>query len=530
MNKKSFALSWGRKMFFGLGWALTSLVALNYLQSMILPQTFGGWMYFITTFIGHYGMILSLTYFFIFCPVILIFPTYYISRLWSILLILGLNLGIFFDSYLFARYHFHLNSFLWEILKQNQTLEVFGFTPFKLGLLGFVVFIFFIILWIRGEGLWRKMCGRFSNPVKNWYLVVIAICFMISSVIHMFSYAEGGGPITRIANLFPLNFPIHGKTFLKKYNLIEDAHLPLDQQYGNLYYPANSLKCLSKSPKNLILIVLEDWPTHLSKSQMPSISHYERHGLNFSKHFSGGTNTEDGYFSLLYSLPPIYSVSVKREKTYPILLDQIKKSKGDIVFLKSGKESPVKQFIPEATERELSELPSFLNTRNESGTQSPYFMQVYIGQTDPAQMDASVKEVMSTLMKMDQMNKSIVVVTGTHSQQLTTPFYIIWPGRKNGEMTKTTSHYDILGTVLLEDWKCKNRMSDMGLGKSLFSQEESPKFVSGNYEHLMIVDGKDNKMAIIDKSATLKAQGANVAEMKLILEALNRMTMFYRPR
>jgi membrane-anchored protein YejM (alkaline phosphatase superfamily) len=346
----------------------------------------------------------------------------------------------------------------------------------------------------------------------------------------MFSYAEGGGPITRIANLFPLNFAIDGKLFLKKYGLVKETDLPLDQHYGNLYYPANTLKCQSKSPKNVVMIVIENWPADWNQNQTPFLTHYKKHAVNFTKHFSGGINPEEGYFSLLYSLPPIYSVSVKREKTYPVLLDQMRKMQGDILFFKTSKESPVKQFLSDASELSLDEMIAYFSKRAEAQTKHPYFMQVYVGESDLSQRDISIKEVMSNLIKMDQINKSIVIVTGTHSDNLSTPFYMIWPGKKSLEVTKTTSHYDILGTILLEDWKCKNRMSDVGLGKSLLNQDESIKFVTGNYDHLMIIDAKENKMAVIDESATLKAEGAKVAEMKLILEALNRMTMFYRPR
>jgi hypothetical protein len=73
-------------------------------------------------------------------------------------------------------------------------------------------------------------------------------------------------------------------------------------------------------------------------------------------------------------------------------------------------------------------------------------------------------------------------------------------------------------------------MSDVGLGHSLFNSDESIKFVTGNYDHLMIIDPQKKNMAIIDESAKLQANGAKVDEMKLILDALNRMTMFYRPR
>ena len=530
MNKKKFALSWGRKMFFGPGWLLTSIMGLTYLQSMIIPQGFGSWMYFLTTLVGHYGVILSLVYFFIFCPVILIFPSYYISRIWSILLILTLNLGIFFDSYLFSRYHFHLNSFLWEILKHNRTLDVFGLTPFKLGLMGFVTFIFLVLFWIRGESLWRRMCARFSNPVKNWYLVVVAVCFITSGLIHMFSYAEGGGPVTRMANLFPLNFPVNGKAFLKKQGMIENGDSPLDHHYGNLYYPANSLKCSKPAAHHVVLVVVEDWKDMADKSVMPNLSHYAQHSLNFSNHHSGGTNAQDGYFSLMYSLPPIYSVSVTRQKTMPIFVEQMKNAQADVVFFKSEGTTPVGTYFTDTKEGSLEEITPYLNQRIETGVTKPFFMQVYLAGGNLTKKDAELKEVINSLIKLGLVEKSVIIVTGSHSNTLSTPLFVMWPGKRPGTITKLTSHYDVLSTLMLEDWRCKNKMSDVSLGKSLFSTEETAKLVVGNYEHLMILDGKEPRMATIDHEATLKAEGAKVAEMKLILEALNQMTMFYRPR
>lgn len=530
MNKKFFALSWGRKMFFGLGWALTSLIALNYLQSMILPQSLSGWMYYLMTFIGHYGMMLTLVYFFAYCPLILIFPTYYISRLWSILLILTLNLGIFLDSYLFSRYHFHANSFLWDIYKQQKTLDVFGLNSFKLGLLGFVALILFVAFWMRGESLWRRMCARFSNPVKNWYLVLIFACFITSNLIHMFSFAEGGGPITRIANLFPLHFPVKAKSFLEQHEMINKGMTNKNQHYANMFYPANPLKCTATSPKNVLMIVVENWLVEWNKTEAPHLAHYTQHALSFDHHFSGGSDAQDGYFSLLYSLPPIYSASVLRDHVQPVFMGQLGKFKADVRFYKTEGESLVKNFMPEQIEGQLSEIEPFLLQRKEASATNPIFMQVLLQSGTLQEKDAQIKDLMNLFMRQDLMSQTIVILTGTHSENMATPLYVIWPGKRPAAFTKLSSHYDVLGTVMLEDWKCKNKMNDFSLGKNLLGKEESLQFVSGNYHHLVIRDATTKTLATIDDEKELHVEGSNTSDMKALLDALNRMTLFYRPR
>jgi hypothetical protein len=365
MNKKSFALSWGRKMFFGLGFALTAVVSLNYFQSMIIPQTFVGWIYFLTTYIGQYGVIISLAYFLLYCPVILILPSYYISRVWSIFIILLLNLFIFFDSYLFTRYRFHLNSFLWDFLPDRTALTAFGLTPFKLALIGSVALILFFVLWIRGERLWRTMQSRFRNPVQNWYLVLIFICFITSQLLYMYGDAKGARYITRLLNLFPVNYSLNARETIKQHDLVSKPLTDRNQGYKDFYYPAENLKCPVKHPKNIVFIVMDKWlESDFNPDLMPNIAHYASHGLVFNNHYSGGLETNDGYFSLIYSLPPTYSPSVINQLTEPVLFSQMKKNHFDISFYNTGSPSPLTEYLPNEKEVLVDEIGPHLNKRD----------------------------------------------------------------------------------------------------------------------------------------------------------------------
>jgi len=531
MKKKSFALSWGRKMFFGLGWALTSLMALNYLQSMIIPQTVVGWMYFLTTFVGHYGLLLSLVYFFIYYPVVYIFPSYYVSRIWSIILLLAVNAFIFFDSYLFTRYRFHINSFLWDFLQDKDALSAFGFTPLKLGLIGVVMAILFFVIWFRGEKLWRTMQGRFSNPVKNWYLVLIAICLMTSHLLHMYGDVKGARYITRLAQIFPLHFPLTGKSIIKEQKVELGPHSVTNQGYKDFFYPAKDLNCPMKQPKNILMIVMDHWSAgEMNAEVTPNIFHFSTHGLVFDNHYSGGLNTSDGYFSLLYSLPPVYTDSVLNQSTSPVFLDQIKKSKIDATFFNTGASTPLTHYLPEEKEILTDYIESNLAERDDLAKTDPFLMHVFLGAGSLADKDNQVKMIVDQFIKHKQSSNTIIILTGAYSESLKTPLVIIWPGKQPGSISKLTTHYDVLPSLMLEDWKCKNPPSDFSFGKNIFSKDETDKYVAGTYKDLKIVDITAGTVTSISPKHGVEVSGNDKRDVSAILDALQNLTTFYKKR
>jgi membrane-anchored protein YejM (alkaline phosphatase superfamily) len=537
MNKKSFALSWGRKMFFGLGWVLVSLTALSYFQSMIIPQTTVGWVYFLTTFIGHYGLLLSLVYFFIYCPVVLIFPSYYVSRIWSVTLILSLSLFIFLDSYVFTRFRFHLNSFIWTFLRDQDALTGFGLTPIKLGMIGSVLTVLLVVLWIRGEILWRIMQGRFSNPVKSWYLVIISICFITSQLMYIYGDAKGARYITRLSNLFPLHIPITGKLFLKEQGFISENKPLINQGYKDFNYSFENLKCGMNDSKNVLLIVLDKWAgSELNAESTPNIDHLSSHGILFNNHFSGGLNKNDGYFSLIYSLPPTYSASAINQSAEPIFFQQMKKSDLELSFFQSGDTSPLTDYLPMEKEIFTDYIESHLIKRNELADTKPFLMHVSLNGGTLAEKDNQVKSVIDLFIKQRQIQNTIVVLTAAYSDDMKTPLLVIWPGKASETVAKLTSHYDVLPSIMMEDWKCKRPVEEYSFGKNIFSTAETEMHIAGNYRTMKILDTKEQTLTTLDQynGVEVRSLGSmNVENDKRnivsILEALHKLTSFYRP-
>lgn len=545
MKRKPFALSWGRKMFFGMGWALTSLVALNYFRSMIIPATFGGWFYYLLTYVGHYGMILSLVYFLLFVPVISIFPSYYVSRIWSVFLILIMNVLIFLDGHLFAKYRFHLNSFLFDLLREGNGKDVVGLSSAGWTGVGIVAFVAFLVLWIRGEWIWRAMQARFSNPVKNWYLAVIFLCFVGSHLFHMYGDAKGAKNITKVSSLFPMNFPLTSKGFLRSRGLVSEEPTK-NQGYKDFYYPAADLSCAKTEPSNIVFVLLEGWSTEdFNGISMPKVWHIAGHGHTFTNHFSGGGNLSEGLFSLFYSLPPAYLASAMSEDRESVFFKQLKGS-GYVSHNIDTSASPstLKQYLP-GNSLNLDELSELLSAKKAEA--KPFLLNVVLGKSmSLEERDAQIQKITDTIQSKHLADSTIIVITGTHgvkpedSKQLTvpelkTPLVVLWPDQEPSVVQHYTSHYDIIPTLVREDWKCKNRLTDYSFGHSLFSKDTRSLHVAGDYRQLGIIDfdlkslttiGQYEGLKVVDFE--LKPVPKDKVNEARVLNMLEKLTYFFR--
>lgn len=524
-------------MFFGLGWALTSVMGLSYFQSMIIPQSVEGWLYFLTTFIGHYGLILSLVYFILFVPVVSLLPSYYISRLWSIVLILAINLFIFFDSYIFARYRFHVHSFLWNFLQQEDALLAIGITPLKLAMIGFATGALFIFFWVRGEKIWRNMQTRFSNPVSNWYFAIIILCVLASHTMHMIADAKGENYVARIARIFPLHFPITGKKFLRSQGLVEVNSEAQDNRYKEFYYPSKQLSCPMRKPHNILLVVMDKLnEAEINEYQMSNLYHYRSHGMVFKNHYSGGFNKSNGYFSLLYSIAPTYAKAARNQNSMPAFLGQIKDSKVEMNFFQFGGNSTISAYRPDVTELPLSTINSQLEGSEDLAEVNPFAMQVYIETNDPLEKDNQLKSVIDLFIEKGLISNTIIVITATHSNDVKTPMLMIWPGKGRKVVNELTSHYDVLPTIMKEDWKCKNPPEQFSFGSNIFDDSPTNEIVMGTYKNLKILDESEQKLTTIDKRGNIIVQELGTGKIiqgekdrDLILSTLNKLTKFYRP-
>lgn len=492
MNQRKFVLSWGRKMFFGLSLPVSYLVGLVYLRSFILPQNTEEWVYFFTTFIGQFGLLNAVAYFLLFCPIILLAPSYYVSRIWSMILMIALNLAILMDSLSFSTFHLHLYSYIWKPLVDNGFSNLFSSAAATI-LLTIACLTFAVVIWFRGEILWRKMQTRFSNPVKNWYLVMIVIGLLISK----FGLHEKVS--TSLAAVFPLN---------------KESIRPIDHHKDTrkIAYPASELNCSGKSNPNLVFILVDEWNRdQFSAEEMPLSFHMKNHGISFTSHYNVASDVEGGKFSLFYSLPASYQPSAS--KSGPAMFGVMKKRNYDI-----------SSFSTSADPDTYQGFKTWITSRT-GEVMNPFFLSLEFKQGG-ASVDAYIQEVVKDLQKADMLKNTFIVITGAHSSGDYLPLLWVNPDRRGGEVGHPTTVYDVVPTLMQRLWNCKNSFKVSSTGQLLDNVERDWILVTGN-EEFKVIDLKNRGLLTV-KDRFIKEEGS--PRQKLLFPALKMMTEFYRSR
>lgn len=504
MNRKNrkFAFSWGRKLFFGLSWPLSIVLTIIYLRSFVLPQDVGDWVYYISILIGHTGLLNAAVYFLLFCPVILIMPSYYITRLWSLILILALNILILIDALSYSSYHFHIYSFLSKLYMEEGIKYLFGDAGVVALSVGSAIFA--LLIWIRGEMIWRTMQGRFSNPVKNWYLVLIMIFLGTGHL----TYHYGDIPY-RLAEVFTFN-----------------KHIPNTSTLAGTYarkffYPVDNLQCQGKSNPNVIFIVIKNWDNdQYNEELMPTLYHMKKHSQSYTSQYAAGMDAESGMFSLLYSVPASYMSFAKN--TSPALITELHNRKYE--FISIGNEKNESNPAVRDEER-MKQFRQWLGNR--SGEEiHPYFLFITFDE-HASEVDKFIREISISIENEDLLSGTHVVITGAHSETGLIPLLIAQPDRKSGENSNIISQYDLVPSLMQRWWGCKKAFKNASIGLP-FDEKNRDWLLVSNKDQFKIIDFKNKNVTSVKNGVV--TDSATEPRHELIFAALKLMTDFSRSR
>jgi membrane-anchored protein YejM (alkaline phosphatase superfamily) len=509
MNRQSFVLSWGRKLFFGIGWPLLCLVAFSYFQSQIVPTSALGIFYYLVTTIGHYGLLTAVIYFVLYAPLAILFPNYYFTRLWSMFLIMGTGLFLFVDSIVFSLYQVHINLFIIGLFFEGAGSEIIKLHPSVYILTACLSFAVLVYIWYRGESTWRHMQRRFSNANKNWYLVLIAVLVIISHVMHIYGDAYCKRKITRFAQNFPMYFPATAKRFLGNFDLLPKKVDVQDDVARDFNYPSESIVCNSGDNKSVLLITVDGWSaTDLSDEKTPLLMHYSDHGTLFTDHHSASDNPRGGLFSIFYALPETYLKQAQHDQVAPILVDQLQKRGYGIGVASS---TPIQKLLLDKTALlKVSNLKQghsvnedwrkWIETHLSTHKDSPFFGLVAFD--SPEGIDGKIGKVIDDLFRNGLLNETLIIITGNNGgkapEGTRVPLLWIWPRQKAQEVHSFTSHYDIVPTLMTHLWGCKTEYSKYSDGHALFNEREKDWFQLGSEEGYLIIDYKKGQIVKVD--------------------------------
>lgn len=509
MERRRFVLSWGRKIFFGLGWPLLCILGLVYLKSGVIPKDTTSLIYYVLTSIGFYGLITAVLYFIFYVPFAIIFPTYYFVRMWSAFLILLASTAVLLDGMVFGEFRFHINELVVNIFTTQGPADIFnGSVAPYIVTAGVIVFLFFV-LWIRGEWLWRVMQRKFSNPVKNWYLPLIVVFLGISHLIwtsngHRISFY--GNEIT-LASVFPLNYQEH---FYPK------VHSELAMGRPNLNYPSKEMKCVPKQLPNIIFVMMENFGSQsVSDETTPFVRHLQKHGINFNMHLSGGGSYDDMLFRLIYGIPALY----RPEAPASPLIEQLRKSNYEIAAF-SSRRLPGLPF-------ENLDWTTWTEKRKASEMPPPAFIFFDLMAASPEEMDLRLKEIFTNLQSAKLLLGSTIVVSGAQlSEWEPVPMTLILPDREKGEWSHRTTHYDVSPTILKSILNCKTPPKAYSYGKDLREAPSRDWEIFGNEKSFRIVDFTNHN--IIESDWKGRIISGDTSRSDLVLKASKEISRFYR--
>ena len=207
------------------------------------------------------------------------------------------------DANFFATNRFHM-SLMTAILFDSAT-----YIFLSLQLMIMIVFHYFLGNEI-GKSL-KKRKGKTFVGISLAALVISAWIYVQG--VHIWADATYQSSITTFTRYLPLFRPIHAKRDLARLGLIDSDRLReqnLSQQKidSELLYPKNELQCRIDEQSNNVLIILIDAlrPEMFNEVIMPNATKLFSDSISFDNHYSGGTSSRMGMFSLFYGLPSTY--------------------------------------------------------------------------------------------------------------------------------------------------------------------------------------------------------------------------------
>jgi uncharacterized protein len=201
----------------------------------------------------------------------------------------------------------------------------------------------------------------------------------------------------------------------------------------------------------------------------------------------------------------------------------------------------LKNFIS-GRELETDSLLDFLRAKRSESAGSPFLANVHFDKNSTiSERDNFIHSLANALHSGRLVDSTIVVLTGTHAgpnlsvKSLKVPMVVIWPDRDTVLVDRVTSHYDIIPTIMKEDWKCKNKLTDYSFGQSLFGKESRSMHVAGDYQELGIIDFDQRTITTIGEHTGLQVKDFNLRPYPRdkmndakVLNSLEDLTYFFR--
>lgn len=516
------------------------------------------------------------------------------------------------DTLVFAQYRFHINAIVVELLLSGQVISF----PWSMWLIiGAGVGLLWASAWFFIR--WRENAPLVNKSLCRYFWALMIGALLLTQLIHIWAAANAYQSVTQIKRYLPLFYPATANSLMRKYGLIDETVIAQQKALSlktnnDLSYPLEPLDVAEISkPINILLVVIDSWRADtFNADNTPNLWQFAQNGITFDHHIAAGNSTRAGIFGLFYGIPGTYWHSILANQQSPLLIDRLQQLNYQIgiftaahlhkpefdqtVFvniqnLRSGSQGSrpaeldanlVKDWFAWYT-KQSSNIPkfSFLFFDSPHGYDFPDnyarryqpmldeinylklhkdsdpipFLNRY--KTSVHYVDSLTKMVFQTLQETGDLDNTLVIITGDHSQeindnrlnfwghnsnftdaQVKVPFAIIGP-KLHGDITKNTykftSHQDIVPTLMEGYLGINNPTGDYATGENLLKNIPArPWVISASYSGYAIIShesilevGASGQYDLLDKTnRQLKDKNANLDYLQQALEQLSRFS------
>jgi membrane-anchored protein YejM (alkaline phosphatase superfamily) len=524
------------------------LISLRYIVYSGLADTPLGIAYQFVSLIGHFSFLSAVVFIILLFPLAFIITNNLLYRLISIAVATTAITFLIVDTQIFRLYQFHLNPFIWQFLQKPEQVEAI----YSINLHYISIPITFTLELVFSYILWRNVRTIQAKQIGKPIALFLFVSFILSHLVFIWADATQYKPITHEKSLYPLSYPMTARTFLRKQGWLNEEIFerskvgPFGVNHQQLKYPLSPLTYSTQPTEsandNLLIINIESLRADmLTKGNMPFLYSLSRDGITFKNHFSGANNSQQGVFSLFYSLPNSYWGAVTDNQISPVFMDKIKQQNRHI-----GLFSSIGFDHPEFLQSSFSQLKDTQNTTYSKAKNNdqvltqwnkwiaiqennkPWFSYVYLEQKNehlfnqptktsiPAQaqnlalyqsqvmsIDKQIQTLIEDLKQYQQYDNSIIVITGTHGQSFknqsnndmlisgaSVPLVIMWPNKEHRTIYSMTSHMDIVPTLMQDVFGIENKINDYSNGEYLFTKSDREYVLSGSINNYVIYENR----------------------------------------
>ena len=303
--------------------------------------------YILFSTISHFALLFS--------PILVVSIIVYelgINKKWTKIVFFSLStlamILLKIDSVVYAQFRYHLSPFVLSLVFGTKASDIFQFSGATIitAFITIAALIFFQIVIYAIVGKIVKTGLKIRMKTISLFLI---FSLVFSHVAYAWASASYYRPITQIAQVFPLYYPLTANRFLRKHNIVNQEKL---RQNRDLYAIANSNSInyplspiISEKPinqKNILIIAIDSWRFDcMDPIVTPNIYELSKKSQNYLNHYSGSNGTIAGVFSIFYGISGLYWEQFTRLEKSPVFMEQLKQQGYNFhIFSSSNLQNP----------------------------------------------------------------------------------------------------------------------------------------------------------------------------------------------